>query len=281
MKAILPVLIFILISGTLSAQFRFSPASSSALGGAVTALPGFWSGQENPAAFASLRTLQAGIGYDNKYLIGDLSTRYIAMAAPLPENKGTFNFSVFQFGFKSLSHERFTAGYARSFGKNVFAGLNFALYQISSDIEEYNGATLFSFDAGIQYKFSESLFIGGKVSNLNQPEYGISSTGRIPVFASTGIAYKISSYVLVVADVYKSSMSKANVRVGVDYKLNDIFNFRLGYLSNPGQLSFGFGFTKDRLTADIVSLWHQTLGFSPGISISYKIGHAEKEKTWF
>lgn len=281
MKAIVPALIFLLFAVTVNAQFRFSPASSTALGNAVTAMPGFWAGQENPAAFASLNSIQIGIGYDNKYLIGDLSTRYISFAAPLSKDKGTFNFSAFQFGFKSLSHSRLSAGYARSFGKNVFAGLNFAFYQISSDIDEYNGATLFSFDAGIQYKFNENFFIGGKVSNLNQPSYGISSLGEIPVFVSTGLAYKVSKYVIILADIYKSSMSKPSVRSGLDYKLNDNFNIRLGYISNPGQLSFGFGFSKDRLTADIVSLWHQTLGFSPGISISYKIGDFEKQKTCF
>lgn len=281
MRRIIPALTLLFLFTLCEAQYQYSPASNTALGSGVTAMPGFWAGQENPAAYASVDAVSIGIGYDNKYLLKELAGKFLSVAVPLKNESGILNFNASQFGISGLAQSQFSLGFSRLFGKKVSAGLEFSYLLISSETDQYDGAGLFCFDAGLQYQFNDNFRVGGRVSNLNNPQYGIQDNGEIPIIASTGIAYKISKYVLVVADVYQNSSSKATIRAGLDYKINKEVHFRIGYLTNPGQLSFGFGFIKNNFAADVVTQWHQTLGFSPGLSLRYSLGKTKKQNQWF
>ena len=59
--------------------------------------------------------------------------------------------------------------------------------------------------------------------------------------------------------------------MGIEYSPLETLYVRLGFRTNPTEFSFGVGLKlKSNLNIDIGSHWHQVLGFSPGLGLSYR-----------
>ena len=64
----------------------------------------------------------------------------------------------------------------------------------------------------------------------------------------------------------------ARFRSGLEYKVSEIFQLRVGIATNPTQLGVGFGLTmKNGLALDVASGYNQILGFMPGIGLKYSL----------
>ncbi|MEO8088221.1 MAG: hypothetical protein ABI763_15480, partial [Bacteroidota bacterium] len=57
---------------------------------------------------------------------------------------------------------------------------------------------------------------------------------------------------------------------GLEYHVVDALYLRGGLATNPTLFSFGFGLKIGNLMLDIASTYHQVLGFSPAISLTYR-----------
>ncbi len=59
------------------------------------------------------------------------------------------------------------------------------------------------------------------------------------------------------------------VKGGLEYQATKSFALRIGAATNPALVSFGAGYTKNKIRIEIASAYHQSLGLMPAFSASY------------
>lgn len=268
-KILLFSLVLILSINTLSGQFSYESASTLGYGNSASAVPGFWSGLMNPAGLGWLNNHQLGINYYNKYLLKELGYRDIAYANVLNGDAGVISAHISQFGASSLLYNTFSLGYSRVFADRVSAGLTIKYFLLTSNQPEYSGIGTIGFDAGLQVKIIDNLYFGTMIANLNHSKLGTYEYDRLPIVGSLGFMYQIAKQSSLMLDILKESNNNPSLRFGTNFSFNDRLYVRGGFQTTPARVSFGIGYRIQNFIVDISSSWHQTLGFSPSISMSY------------
>ena len=199
----------------------------------------------------------------------ELGYRDIAYAHILNGESGTISAHISQFGASSLLYNTFSVGYSRVFADRVAAGLTIKYFLLTSDQPEYSGIGTIGFDAGLQVKIIDNLYFGTVVSNLNHSKLGTYGYDRLPIVGSLGFMYQVARQSSLMVDIVKESDKKTSVRFGTNFSFNDKLYVRGGFQTTPSRVSFGVGYRITNFIIDVSSSWHQTLGFSPAISMSY------------
>ncbi|MEJ2596062.1 MAG: hypothetical protein P8100_13285 [bacterium] len=121
--AIFSLYFLLILSGCLRAGGLYFPsgARQAGMGRCSVSLADFWSVQNNPAGIAGSDRFQAGIFYENRYLLAGLGLKNIAVICPVP--LGTLGLTISHFGSGLYSDMKAGLGFARSFGPKFRAGL--------------------------------------------------------------------------------------------------------------------------------------------------------------
>jgi hypothetical protein len=83
-----------------------------------------------------------------------------------------------------------------------------------------------------------------------------------------GSSYKVSDMVLVVAELEKDILNPMRFKSGIEYQPLQNLLFRIGFSTQPIELSFGLGWVfSDRYHLDFGTQYHQILGWSPNVSL--------------
>ena len=87
-----------------------------------------------------------------------------------------------------------------------------------------------------------------------------------------GTSYKISNMVLAVAEIENDISHPLRFKSGIEYSPDNNLLFRIGFATNPIELSFGIGWVfSDRYFLDFGSQYNQVLGWSPNFSFRFDI----------
>lgn len=250
-----------------SQSYTFGPISIGK-GGTYATNTDFWSSVYNQAGLAFIEKTEVGIGYDNKYLLKELSTKYIAAAVPLSKN-GSLGISVSQFGFQLFNHTQLGLGYGMKLSESFAMGVNLDYLHLSiGDIYENKNAV--SFQAGFLYQLNSSWRIGTHLKNPSMSKLSEYNDERFPTSLQLGCAFSASKNVELSAEIEKDIQHKPSLKTGIDYKLFDTFVLRAGIATNPTQAAFGFGLNLNSFVIDFASSYHEVLGFSPSTGIRYR-----------
>jgi hypothetical protein len=278
MRFLFYLLCLIIIYKPLSANGvdNLSGARADGLGGAGTALNDFGTAGQNTVAFAFVKHVAAAITIQNAYFISGLSSYSIAMACPF-KKVGSFGFQANYFGYVLFNQTKLGLAYAKSFGENLSAAMQFNYLQTSIG-DGYGSGDAITIEGGLQYKITKKLTLGlhlynplkSKISNLN--------IEALPVLFQMGIAFNFSQKGLIVLETEKDIAFKAIFKTGVEYELLKSFSLRLGLSHQPAAspgtnysvASFGFGLKIKQVNLDMASAWHSVLGFKPKITLCYK-----------
>lgn len=239
---------------------------SSAMGSASVALSDFWSVHNNQAGLAGFTDIAAGIYFENRYLMKELSQKSGAFV--LPSRSGVFGISYDYFGSSLYNESKIGLAFARSFGSNFSAGIQ--LDYLNTHLgENYGNHAAFTFEAGIQARVNKNLVIGAHVFNPLNVKLSRETDERIPAIIRLGAGYNFSETLLLTGEIEKNIDLKARIKSGVEYKVVKQAFIRAGITTNPMTYTFGFGLDLKKLKVDLASTIHQVLGYSPQLSISY------------
>lgn len=239
---------------------------SSAMGTASVAVSDFWSVHNNQAGLAGFTNMAAGIYFENRYLMKELSRK--AGAFVLPSRSGVFGLSYENFGSTLYNESKIGLAFARSFGSNFSAGIQLD-YLNTHLSENYGNHDAFTFEAGIQARVNKNLVIGAHVFNPLNVKLSSETGERIPAIIRVGAGYNFSEALLLTGEIEKNIDLKTRIKSGVEYKVVKQAFIRAGITTNPTTYSFGFGLDLKKLKVDLASTVHQVLGYSPQLSISY------------
>ncbi len=241
---------------------------SAGMGNASVTFSDVWSIHNNQAGLAGLKNISVGFYYENRYSLKELSLKSAAFI--LPTNSGVFGLSMNYFGYENYNEKKIGLAYAKSFGEKFSAGLQ--LDYLSTHIgEEYGNRNTFTFELGIIAELTENLFLGAHVYNPLRAKLSDYNDERIPTIAKLGLSYIYSEKLLVSIETEKDINFSPVFKGGIEYKIIKEIYVRTGISTNPVLNTFGFGVKIKSLKIDFASSLHPVLGYSPQISMMYKI----------
>lgn len=249
---------------------------SSAMGNASVSLHDLWSTHHNQAGLGFVRNFSAGASYENRFLIKEISIRGGAVA--LPVKGGTFGLCITNFGYSLYSENKYSLSFAKAFGEKFSAGI--AMDYLTTKIAEgYGTRGVLAAEAGLLAKPLKGLTIGAHVFNPTRAKINSYNDERLPTIIRLGANYEFSDKVILAIETQKDIQYKAEFKAGIEYKAVKEFYLRAGISTNPTLSCFGFGLNLKNFRLDFSGNYHQTLGFSPQISLSYTLLKNEKSKT--
>ena len=260
--------LFLLAATTLSAQ-RGAPvllgARAAAMGNAVVALSGIDGAFANQAGLASLENLTATLTGERRFGLGDIQS--FAAAAALPWGKSVFALNLQYYGFEDFNEQKAGLAYARRLSPQLSIGGQFVL--LSTRIPEYGNALDLTFELGLQAELLPQLTLG---AHLFSPTRVEAAGGEfLPSILRVGAAYQPSAEVAVTLELEKDIDWPARTRGGVEYRIAELLALRVGFATAPASFSFGAGYrVGEQMLIDVGSYYHQILGFTPAISVTYQ-----------
>jgi len=250
-------------------------ARSAAMGNASVTLSDLWAVHHNQAGLAGLTSPVAGIHYENRFSMQELSLKAAAFALPLPgEGHSVIGLSIVSFGYSAYSDMKIGLAFGKQLGDKYSVGLQLDYLQTSIG-NEYGRKGAVAAEAGLQAEIIDDLTMGVHIFNPTRAkllEYSIqeeTEIERIPTIMRFGINYAFSEKVSVSLETEKDVYFKAIFKGGIEYHLIDILYLRGGLSSDPVYNSFGFGLDINSIRLDFAASKHQVLGYTTQINLVY------------
>lgn len=246
------------------------------LGGAYTGVRGdFWNLQANPAGLVGIDAMQAGVFVERRFLMNQMNHGNFGYAMPfLDRHVAGVTFGGFGFGGYS------DAQIGLAYGAKVIDQLSLGVrmnYRRTS-IVNYGSAGALVIDAGLNALITKGLTLGFSVSNANQARLNKEIFEQIPTTLDFGLAYQASDKVLIVADVQKQVNYPYSFRGGVEYAIIPVLKARVGASTQPVTMNAGLGLDVKGFQVDWSNSYHEYLGYTPALSVSFKFGQKEEKQ---
>ncbi|MCE3295867.1 MAG: hypothetical protein K0R65_1581 [Crocinitomicaceae bacterium] len=276
LKLLLFVFTFTILCLTGAQAQGWSPAGarSMSLANASVALGDVWSYHHNPGALATLKKTSFGVSYEDRFSLKELQSQALVVAHPL--KKGVVSLGAQFYGYSAYRTTRVGLGYSLQLSEKIFAGvqLNYQGLKIAG----YGQKGTVSGEAGILAKINDQVSFGFSVLNLNQAKLVPAQNDRFSTYLRLGLAYNVSSKVILLAEAEKEVTSKLRPKGAMEYKFSDKFFLRIGVAANPVELTFGTGLVFNKvLKMDLGTGWDQRLGWSPHLGFTFDLNGANDE----
>lgn len=247
-----------------------------------------WASATNAAALGSLSQLSVGMGAENRYLLPVLNTVAVAAAMPLgyqapaapvtgvpaavaaadAPRYGVLGLTAQRFGGKLYSEQRLGLGYGYRLG-TVRLGARAEMLQTS--LESLGSRRVLVASLGGQADIiPRKLTFGATLYNLTQARLARYQEERVPTVLRAGLAWRASEKVLLLTETEKDVEQDADFKAGLEYQPLPVLALRAGLSSLTTQLTGGVGVQAGRLRVDYAAGWHETLGLSQQLSVTWQ-----------
>ena len=260
--------IFVLV---LTAKADNYPVGANSLGmaNATVAVPSLWSVYHNQAATAFLEGYTAGLYYDTRFGLSQMSTKSLAVAAGI--KPGTIGFNFTNFGYSKFSDNKVGVSFAMKLAKNLAAGIQLDYFMIHQEAY-YGNLWTVSGEIGVIAKPFNGFTVAAHLFNPWRSKIAGYQNERLPTVLRLGIAYNFTDNFVASAEVQKDLQYPALFKAGFDYEVISGFDLRAGLSFNNKFLypAFGVGYTYQNITLDIAFDNTPLLGTKTGVGLSYR-----------
>lgn len=263
------LLFFTIVEQAIAGGDRFPVGSRQAgMGRTSVSITDFWSIQNNQAGIALIDKISAGIYYESRFSLSQLSDKNAAVV--VPTGIGVLGLTFNHFGYELYSDMKIGLVYARSFGQYFRMGVQLD-YLLTTLGDNYGTKSNVTFEIGIQSDVTKKLTIGAWVYNPIQVKLADYNNEKIPTIFRFGLTWKIlDGFIANIEAEKNTNYGPIVIRGGLEYGINDKFFFRGGFSTREEIFSMGFGFNIKFLRFDISAVMHQSLGFSPQSSLIFQ-----------
>lgn len=238
------------------------------MGRTSVAITDFWNCQNNQAGIALMNKTSAGLYYESRFALNQLSSKSAAVVVPtgIGVLGATFNY----FGYSLYNEMKIGLVYARAFGPYFRMGVQLDYLQTSLGMD-YGSKGSVTFEIGVQSDVTEKLTLGAWVFNPIQVKLADYTDERIPAIFRFGLAWHFSDHFFATVEAEKNTAFRSIIlRGGLEYGIKDRFFLRTGFSTQQEIFSMGFGFKIKFLKFDISAVMHESLGFSPQASLIFQ-----------
>jgi len=218
----------------------------------------------NQAGLGWQRNYWAGVYHENKYLVKELS--YSSFGGCIPVKPGTLGIALTHFGYSQFSQSQFGLSYGMMLSKTIAAGIGINYHSIHL-ANGYGSTSTITAEVGIIYQPLEKITIGAHVFNPTRSSLG--SSQNLSTSFGIGLAYRPVDYILITLQGDDNTQSNPIFRTGIEYSPVKSISIRAGMSSKPMSLAFGFGWKVKAIRFDLAFSYHEVLGYTPYLSLSY------------
>ncbi|MEL6717744.1 MAG: hypothetical protein AAFO82_01650 [Bacteroidota bacterium] len=220
----------------------------------------------NQAGLANLEGFAGSIFAERRFLNSPINNISGVVAAPI--GLGTFALTINSFGIENYQEQKIGLAYARQLLDGLSIGVQFDY--LSTNIPQYGSAGVFTFEAGLQAQLLKDLSFGFHLYSPAQID--LVEDLPLPTIYKAGLAYTPSDKVFLTVEVEKDIDYPVRFKAGVEYQFSETFFLRTGVATQPTLASLGIGVLfNERLAIDISASYHQILGVSPSVGLSYQL----------
>jgi hypothetical protein len=243
-------------------------ARSAGMGYCNLTLTDLWSVGNNQAGLAWIQGWQVGLYAENRFIMEALNRESLALV--WGGKPGTFGLLTSYYGFPLYNEWLTGITYARKFGHRFGAGIQFHYLRIGMG-PNYNALQVFSGTIGLLAKPDDRWTIGFQVQNPIPLKLTRESKEILPVRFRLGGSFNIRNRVLIAIEGAKGLEGPFQFRTGLDIRIVRFFQGRFGIGTEPFVITAGIGFQWNKWAIDLATEYHILLGFSPAISISWRM----------
>ncbi|MDR0711450.1 MAG: hypothetical protein LBF67_03770 [Prevotellaceae bacterium] len=248
---------------------------AAALGNLGVTNTDIFAAYNNQAALGFLSSPQAAIHYENKYITEALNLSAAAFAMPAPV-AGTLGLDLCSFGYARYHETRIGIAWGKLLSKRIAVGaqLGYHLMQVAG----YGSTNALTAELGLLAEPVDNLWVGAHVFNFTNSRYLSSSYHeRLPVIFDVGVGYRLAQHASLLVGVKIESEQAAQAKAGLEVVVLKTLALRLGVLVKPVEVFAGFGYTYRKLHIDMAFSRHETLRYTPQISLSYNFSQTQKK----
>lgn len=250
----------------------YTGARSAGLASCSVTLSDPWSAFNNQAGLAGERCVSAGLFYTNRFLVPELG--YSSAAGVIPLKKGNvLALSLSRFGYSLFNEKKAGLAFAKKFGDRFSCGIQTNFIRFFIRDESSRSVSTVTIEAGCITQITESFAVGVHLYNPNRSKLIEYNDERIPAALKLGAACFLSDKVKLLLEGEKESGRKQVIRAGMEYEPLNLFFMRTGITSDPGTVSFGFGFSYGKVKCDVAVEWNPVLGYTPSVSLLFQFGN--------
>ncbi len=269
-KPLITVLIFFVgILKLISAENHPSGARALALSNAFISVSDTWSTFHNQAGLAGLESFSAGVFYESRFMVDELS--HVAASMALPIKSGTFGFSFSQFGKGNYKEHKLGIAFAKSLAKKITAAVQLDYFsQLFPENEKASGFA--TFEAGVVYSATNELILGAHIFNPIQGGIKtLEGVQKMPVVFRIGGHYQFPKMVLLIVETEKNFENPILFKTGLEFSPVKNLALRFGVSGKPVSYTAGIGFQTGKTVTDIGFSYHGNLGLTPSVSIQFNL----------
>jgi len=269
-KPALTIILFIFgLSNLFAIENHPVGARSLALSHAFVSISDVWSTFHNQAGLTGIDGFSAGVFYESKFMVDELSLA--AGSIILPVNAGTFGFSFYQFGKGEFKENKIGLTFAKQLSEKFSAAIQ--LDYFSQRLPENSKAFGFAtFEAGIIYSPNKKLFLGAHVFNpISNGMETAEGKQKSPTVFRVGGHYQFDDMILVTVETQKDLENPFIIKTGIEFSPVQNLALRFGVSGKPVNYTAGIGYSFGKVTTDIGFSYHGNLGVTPSVSIQIKL----------
>lgn len=225
-----------------------------------------WSAFSNQACLAHIEEINAGISWENRFLLKELSIQKLAVSYPL--SFGTTAFSFAKFGFENYNENSIGLAFGRKFGDKFSAGiqLNYLWRFIA---ENYGSKGILLLEFGLLSEPVDGITIGLHLFNPVFSGFKDFKKNSKSATYSLGVGLDRIPNLFAELEISGNIYYPVCVRFKLDYRILKNILLLAGVQTSPVGNFFGAGFISNNMRFDIGFCTHQVLGMSPRLCLSY------------
>ncbi|MDR0711241.1 MAG: hypothetical protein LBF67_02690 [Prevotellaceae bacterium] len=222
----------------------------------------------NQAALGFLSSPQAAVHYENRYFTEALNLSAAVFAMPVPA-VGVLGVDVCSFGYSRYRETRMGVAWGKPLSERISAGAQLGYHLVQ--VTEYGATGALTAELGLIAEPVKNLWVGAHIFNFTNSRY-FSHTyhERLPVIFNVGMGYRLAQHASLLVGAKIESEQAAQAMAGLEVVALKTLALRLGVLVKPVELLAGFGYTYRKLHIDMAFSRHETLGYTPQVSLSYR-----------
>lgn len=228
----------------------------------------------NQAALASFKKPAFGIYGERKFMLEELSL--FAASVALPTNSGNFGLAARRFGSAAYNESEAGLAYGLRLGEKAAVGAQFNYHSFKAS--GYGNTGFLSIEASSLFFLSDQLQGGFHIyrpaGNLKGKDGDITPASVY----EAGLGYDVSDKLFLTAIGSKTEGLGMQLHAAVQYAFTNSLLCKAGITSGNASFYFGAGVMLPYFRLDAITSFHQHLGVSPGILLSFKPGSGGEDR---
>lgn len=269
LRKLFVILVALHFATPLFAQFDFlvMTGSGAAMGGVSVAMPDEQSAVTGIAGLATIEKRMVALSVRQGFGIEGMG--YAGSDISWPLSFGGVGASLLHYGNSDYNEQRITMAYALPMGESVSFGVAFHYLHSGTSDSYYDPLNRFTFSAALRYAPDEQLQVAFRAYNPVAVIGENDRSVRVPALFNMGFSYQLLDGLLTVAEVEKNLYYPTSLRIGLQYRLMELYAFRLGVSTHPIVYTFGCGIEMEHLGLDMAFQMHNTLGMTSLLAMHY------------